>query len=145
MSNNFAIQKALELVKEEAFTEALVIFDRYSHAPKTPAEITFIALAEAVVRDTYRTSVDKCVTALNAWPTNADIYLNLSTILLYAGRRDLASLKLQRALTYHPRHYGLRKLHRKIGVRRKPVIPFLSRNNSVNIIVGKTIAKLNHH
>ncbi len=137
MSNNFAIQRAIELVREEEYKKALYIFEEYSYSPQTPAEITFLALAESIVKNTYRSSVDRCVVALEQWPTNADIYLNLSTILLHAGRRDLAALKLERGLKYHPDHYGLKKLHRKIGVRRQPLLPFLSRNNKVNILAGK--------
>lgn len=137
MSNNFAIQRAIELVREEEFEKALHIFDEQSYSPQTPAEITFVALAEAIVKNTYRSSVDRCVIALEQWPTNADIYLNLSTILLHSGRRDLAALKLERGLTYHPEHFGLKKLHRRIGIRRQPILPFLSRSNKVNIIAGR--------
>lgn len=143
MSNNFEIQRAIELVREEEFEKALAIFDTYAYSPKTPAEITYVALTEAVVRNTYRSSIERCVLALEEWPTNADIYLNLSKILLFAGRRDLASLKLIRSLIYHPEHYGLRLLHSRIGVRRDPLLPFLSRNNSVNKLAGKIITATN--
>lgn len=141
MSNNFQILRATELIRENQFEEALIILVKQSYSPKTPAEVSFIALAEAATKQTYRSSINKCIRALEIWPTNVDIYLNLSTILFLAGRRDLASLKLLRGLTYHPEHEGLKKLHKKLGVRRQPVLTFLSRNNSVNIIAGKIISR----
>lgn len=141
MSNNFQILHATELIRENEFEEALKILVEQSYSPKTPAEISFLALAEAATKHTYKSSVDKCIHALEKWPTNVDIYLNLSTILYLAGRRDLATLKLLRGLTYHPEHKGLKKLHKRLGIRRQPALPFLSRNNSVNIIAGKIISK----
>lgn len=141
MSNNFQILHATELIRENQFEEALKILVEQSYSPKTPAEMSFLALAEAATKHTYKSSVDKCIHALQKWPTNVDIYLNLSTILYLAGRRDLATLKLLRALNYHPHHEGLKQLHKRLGVRRQPPLSFLSRNNTVNILAGKILHK----
>ncbi|MEA3275198.1 MAG: hypothetical protein U9Q81_07915, partial [Pseudomonadota bacterium] len=64
-------------------------------------------------------------------------YVLLARVYLLRRRRGKAIDALQRALRLNARHPEALKLAKEIGFRRKPVLPFLSRNNSLNIALGK--------
>jgi hypothetical protein len=64
-------------------------------------------------------------------------HLHLARTRLLAGDRRAAVSSLARGLKLDPAHRGLRELREEIGVRRRPVIPFLSRDNFLNILLGR--------
>lgn len=81
--------------------------------------------------------VDLCREAVTAESYNADLYLNLGRVLLGAGRRREGFEILQRGLRLEPEHHGLRRVLQHMGRRKRPVLPFLSRSNPLNVLLGR--------
>lgn len=83
-----------------------------------------------------------CFRALALDRRNADAYSALARVYVLSGHRRKAIESLDRGFAIAPRHPGLRALRDEIGVRRNPMIPFLSRDNRFNILLGKVLGRL---
>jgi len=64
-------------------------------------------------------------------------YLNLARTCLLTSDRDAAVRAIRRGLKIDPHNLELLSLQRQVGVRGAPVLPFLSRSNLVNRILGR--------
>lgn len=64
-------------------------------------------------------------------------HLNLARVLLLTSNRKAAVGSIARGLKLDPNHRGLKELRVEIGVRARPLIPFLSRRNLLNQLLGK--------
>ena len=64
-------------------------------------------------------------------------YLNLARSQLLANDRRGAVQAIQRGLKVDPNHLDLLDLAHEIGVRRRPVLSFLSRDNFLNRLLGR--------
>lgn len=65
-----------------------------------------------------------------------DNYLNLARTHLLAKDRSAAVEAIQGGLAIDPNHVELCALARELGVRRLPVVTFLSRDNPLNRLLG---------
>lgn len=68
---------------------------------------------------------------------NPDLHLNLGRALMLSGRRAEAFRALTRGLAMQPNHGAIVGELKKLGLRRRPVLPFLSRGNPVNVFLGR--------
>jgi hypothetical protein len=66
-----------------------------------------------------------------------ECHLNLARVQILAKNRKGAVRAIAQGLALDPRNAGLRALHAEIGVRKRPVVGFLSRDNPVNRTLGK--------
>jgi tetratricopeptide (TPR) repeat protein len=64
-------------------------------------------------------------------------YLNLARTCLLTSDRDAAVRAIRRGLKIDPHSLELLALQRQVGLRGAPVLPFLSRSNLVNRILGR--------
>ena len=67
-------------------------------------------------------------------PTN---HMNLARVQLLMKDRRGAVSSIARGLKLDPNHRGLKELRVEIGVRKRPIIPFLSRTNPLNVFLGR--------
>jgi hypothetical protein len=72
-------------------------------------------------------------------------YLNLARTQLLANDRRGAVGAIRRGLKIDPNHADLLELQREIGVRREPVLSFLSRDNPLNRFLGRLRHKVTGH
>lgn len=75
--------------------------------------------------------------ALKLQPFEADNYANLAQICVIVGRKRQALKAINRGLTLSPFSPRLKELRRNLGLRRSPPVPFLSRSNPINVILGQ--------
>ena len=68
---------------------------------------------------------------------NPDLYLNLARVCVRAGDRRAAFNALVGGLKLNPRHAGLIREIRRIGIRHQPIVPFLDRAGTVNRMLGR--------
>jgi len=66
-----------------------------------------------------------------------EICWNLGRVLLAANRRREAHRALQWGLRMQPSHVGILKDLRRMGRRRRPPLPFLSRGHKINVWLGR--------
>lgn len=69
-------------------------------------------------------------------------FLYLARTYMLAGDRRLAIRALERGLKLHPNDTELLALHYEFGVRRRPVVPLLGRDNPLNVWLGRLRARL---
>ncbi len=78
-----------------------------------------------------------CRLAANGEERDAYVLLNLAKAELARGDRTKALRALERGLAVEASHKGLIEMMERLDRRRRPAIPFLSRNNVLNKLIGK--------
>ncbi len=78
-----------------------------------------------------------CRRAASMETIQAAVFLNLAMAELKLRHRKRACSALRLGLTIDRSHPGLRKLRHRIGIRRKPCVPFLGRDNPLNRWLGR--------
>jgi hypothetical protein len=83
-----------------------------------------------------REGLDLCRHACRISFYEPENFINLARTCLLAGARAEAFRAIRRGYPLDSGNATLRKLHRKLGVRRPPVLRFLSRQNPLNRWLG---------
>jgi hypothetical protein len=82
-----------------------------------------------------------CQAALKADRHAPEVYSCLAQIYLLANARKQAWEAVRQGLSYGPSHGDLRRLEAEMGVRGRPVVPFLHRDNPINVRLGRTLRR----
>jgi predicted Zn-dependent protease len=126
----------------DSATEAVyAVCERYSAAdePVPPQVLSLYALCLAR-QGKRKEAVDTCRLALKREPRNPTCRLHMARIYLLANARRKAFEELERGLSYSPENHELRRLEAEMGKRQPPVLGFLSRDNPLNVKLGKARA-----
>ena len=83
-----------------------------------------------------------CIRALKLEPDNPAFYLNLGRIYRKAGKKASAIKILRRGLMSDKRNKEIHFELERLGIRRRPIIPFLSRSHPLNRFLGKITSRL---
>jgi tetratricopeptide (TPR) repeat protein len=97
-----------------------------------------LALRERKIRE----GLTLCQEAAREEFFNPEMWLNLGRVELTAGHRRKAYLAFTRGLRLAPEHKELERELGRLGVRRRPVFPFLSRANPLNVLAGRMAATM---
>jgi tetratricopeptide (TPR) repeat protein len=98
---------------------------------------SYYGLCVAKVRRRYAEGVKYCQISLRSNPLDPDHRANLAMVYLERDDRPKAVEALNAGLRLDSRNRRINRVLDIIGRRRPPVIPFLSRNNPLNIWLGK--------
>ncbi len=82
-----------------------------------------------------------CQAALKADRHSPEVYSCLAQLYLLAKARKQAWEAVRHGLSFGPTHADLRKLENEMGKRAKPVVPFLHRDNPINIRLGRSLRR----
>lgn len=104
--------------------------------PKPVSGLSYYAYCLAKIRKQHRQAIEMCERAVRERPDDPAHWANLIEVLLLANRRVKTISTMEEALKRFPRTKLLQDLRSRVGVRRSPVIPFLDRNNPINMIFG---------
>ena len=128
----------VELKEALAYFEAAVAIEKRSRkAPLQPRYLSYYGLCFALVGKQIHSAVKLCAQACAMERYNPDLEWNLGRVYMAAGRRKEAYSAFIRGLRQERKHQGIwRELHR-MGVRRRPVLKFLSRDNPLNVFLGR--------
>ena len=88
-----------------------------------------------------REGIGVCQAALKTDRRAPEVYYCLARLYLLARSRKQAWETLRSGLSYGPSHSGLLKLQEQIGVRGRPPLPFLHRDNPLNVRLGKVFRR----
>jgi tetratricopeptide (TPR) repeat protein len=130
------MQDLIELAMDGRYYKAKALFEADSDYMRYPDAMSAYALCIAAVDRDYEGAKKLCMNALKHDTYNADIYHNLGRIFLIGNRKDLALKAFQKGLKLDRSHMGIMKETCTLGLRRRPVVPFLSRRNVINRILG---------
>jgi len=140
------VREAIRLTRQGKCDEALALFE--SHLPAlsggsitdrrvAAAAFSFYGLCVAVVRRKYAQAVEYCNVSLKANFMDPDHRANLAQVYLERGDRRKAVETLNAGLRLEPNNTQINLIFDRIGRRQPPVISFLSRDNPLNIWLGK--------
>jgi tetratricopeptide (TPR) repeat protein len=122
--------------------------------PDHPYILSYCGWLQAVVEKKHQNGLTACKKAFDLFKTSDSdtaekvysiLYLNLGRAFLVAGKKKDAFENFQKGLKYDGSNAELKKEMKLLGMRKKPPLPFLSRGNFLNIIIGKLFhAKSSH-
>ena len=145
-SHALKLEEAIRAAREEDFLLALTMFlDVYVSedspritTPKDATGLSFFGLALALVRKDIKTAIDLCRRAIDFEFYNGDHYANLARVYSAAGHRKKAIDTAEQGLKHAPEHEYLVHVRKSFGVRAAPYVPFLTRQNPINVSLGQS-------
>jgi len=82
-----------------------------------------------------------CRNLVSKCPYDADVCLNLARAEAFINNRKEALQVIDTGLAFSAHHDGLNAFKNKLGVRGRRFVPFLSRNNLVNVALGRLMRR----
>jgi len=139
-----SFRRGLSAVDRGAHLEALAYFEaavqlaRRLGAEAVPMKyLSYYGWCLAICSDRLDEAREFCEAAVRSEFYNPDAYWNLGRVYLKTGDRSLAFDTIVRGLQLNPRHSGLVGVLRRLGIRRKPVLPLFDRSHPVNRLLGR--------
>ena len=134
--------KSSDIAVARALFEAAIQLERRSGATKIqPRYLSYYGLT--LMEDPSRRpmALDCCRRAVKEEFFNADLFLNLSKVYMRLGNRAEAHKAAMRGLALDPRHAPIQQHLSEMGVRSRPMLPFLDRSNFLNVTLGRMFRK----
>ena len=121
-----------------AFFEAAIELERrFGTGTPQPRYLSQYGLCLGLLGRNRHEAVRFCREAVAREGYNADLLWNLGRALLAADRRAEAHATFFKGLRLDRDHRGIIQELKRMGIRRKPALPFLSRANPLNVILGR--------
>jgi tetratricopeptide (TPR) repeat protein len=135
------LKKGIAAADEGNTLDALVHLESAARIGSTPTLDSYLGYCIALERRQFKQGTGLCRQALLKEPEQAVHYLNLGRVFLAAKEKRLAITTFQRGLK-RGRHRLILEELKKLGVRKSLVVPFLSRSNPLNKVLGKAFTRL---
>jgi len=139
---NEAALRGVEACKKGQWKEGLAVLGKVAEADRQGAELhgqfySYLGYGIARYERRVKEGLALCEHSIKLQFYEPENYVNLARVHLLARNRRKAVTALTQALNLNASHPGARALAREIGWRQRPVIPFLSRGNFLNRILGR--------
>jgi len=139
-----SFDKGMEAMEKEHRDEALAFFEaaialekQFGSGGPQPRYLSLYGLCLALHGRRKYEGVRFCREAVAMEGYNPDLLWNLGRSLLVAGRRGEAYAALTKGLRLQRDHRGIILELKNMGVRRKPFLRILGRDNPVNVFLGR--------
>lgn len=139
-----SFEKGMQAFAEGRGREAMAFFEaaielsrKYGKGKPQARYLSQYGLCLCVVTPNKHQAVEFCREAVTLEGYNPDLQWNLARAFLAADRRRDAYRALLRGLRLQPDHAGLISEIKRMGVRRRPVLPFLQRDHPLNVTFGR--------
>ena len=133
-------EKGISSLRENNSLAALTNFEKAYNLKKTPLIQSYMGLCIALERGKITEAIALCNEALAKENDNPVHYLNLGRVYIKAGRKDEAIDICRKGLSFGD-NAEIRKMLDVLGIRRKPVLPFLPRGHFLNKYIGLLLYK----
>ena len=121
-----------------AFFEAAIALEKkFGTGKPQPRYLSHYGMCLGLLGRRKYEGVRFCREAVAMEGYNPDLLWNLGRALLAANRRGEAYAALTKGLRLQRDHRGIIMELKKMGVRRKPFLRFLSRDNPINVFLGR--------
>jgi tetratricopeptide (TPR) repeat protein len=119
--------------------------------PEDPFLLSYYGCLQAIINRDYTRGVETCKEAIRMYDDKVLIgkdifyptfYLNLGRAYLAARNKKEAVKALQKGLAYDRENKDILWEMTKLGVRRKPAVPYLKRSNPINKYIGMILHTL---
>jgi tetratricopeptide (TPR) repeat protein len=141
-------------LKKKQYKKAMnllnTVLDLY---PDEPFFLSYYGCLEAILNKNYSNGIDACLKAVKLIKEKVPyghefyyplLYLNLGRSYLASGNKKYAFESFQKGLAFDSDNKDLLQEIRRLGVRRKPIVRFLSRSHPINKYIGKMLYRLSH-
>jgi len=133
------LQAAVALCRAEDWERGLpLLVELAQSGSELPGvALSYLGYGVAARRRRVREGRDLCRRAAASDFYQPEVLYNLARVEVLAKNRREAVKALETGLQLDPQHRGLNRLKKEIGVRRLPVLGFLSRDNPLNRFLGR--------
>jgi Flp pilus assembly protein TadD len=133
-----AFKHGVDLLRNGYPSDAMPFFRSAAEAEeRNPYYLSFLGLSVARAQRKWDAALTLCEGALKLKRDEPQLYLNLAFVYVSAGRREKAIEVLDSALRRFGRNGPVERERSKLGKRGSPVLPFLSREHSLNRALGQ--------
>jgi len=148
------------LSAEDAFSEAVQLYNKHEFGNSIPY---FLHALRNISKENYQANeylcfyglclirlgnrdegFNKCLVAAEAELKNSEVFAILARAAITMARRKIAIKAISQGLAIEPQNAKIRNLKNELGVRRGPMLGFLSRDNFLNVQLGKFFYKSGH-
>ncbi len=134
--------RAIDFARRGDYTRALELFSLNKAYEGDGEALSYYALAVIRGLKKPKEAMAYCRKAVKMDKFNSVIYLNAGKVFLFGGKKDVAVKVLRRGLSVDPGNKEIINQLRIIGIRKKPFIGFLSRENIINKVAGVITATM---
>lgn len=134
------LMKGMGLIERGEMQRAFYFFQNIvEQEPHNAIAKSFLGYLMAYHMKKQFQGLELCLEALKMEKEEPLIYLNLAKVYILMNDRFHAVQIIQQGLRYKHSQFrnNLINFYKMIGIRKKPVVPFLRRNNPLNIVLGK--------
>lgn len=137
-----AMLYAIDLCRRGGWKDGLPALARIAEQEERPGALpalvySYLGYGIALRQQRLQEGLKLCQHAVKLEFYQAENYLNLARTYLLAGQRRAAVRALGEGLKIEPDNPQLLDLQGEVGRRRHPVLPFLSRSNPLNLVLGR--------
>ena len=123
---------------EEGMVDLTFVGERDHSDVELPGQFySYLGYGLAHMDKKYREGLLLCQHSIKIQYFEPENHLNLARTLLLMRDRRKAFKSVAAGLALDSDHPGLRRLCRELGLRRRPVLPFLPRANPINSALGR--------
>ena len=126
-------------VADELAAAASLMMGQAAEGSESALVSSYLGFCLAREKKDFDQAVVLCQRAIEMEPANALHYLNMARVLTCMGRKSHALKMLRRGLQVQ-RHPQLIQELRRLGLRRRPLVPFLKREHPMNIHLGRALS-----
>lgn len=147
LSDDRLLRQGRDALRRERYREACDALGEYCGRsmrlgkPIPPSALAFYGLAVGHAEN-VRDGLQICFQALSADRRNSNAYLCLARLYVLADAKKKAIDVLGQGIRVCGNQRELIALRRALGVRQLRAIPFLPRDNAVNVRLGRVLGKL---
>lgn len=134
------IQRGIAAVQQEEYLLALTLLDEAYAGPveKRAADgLSYYGLCLALIRKKFKPAIEFCQKALELQFYQGDHYLNMAKVYIAAGNKKKAIETIEKGLRVVAGYEPLIELRKELGIRARPPLPFLGRENPLNVVIGQ--------
>jgi tetratricopeptide (TPR) repeat protein len=132
-----ALQDGRTLEAMALFEAALELERRLGARTPQARYLSYYGLCLAQEEARRRDGAEFCRQAIALEFFNADLYWNYGRVLLVSDRRKEAFAAFVKGLSVQQNHQEILRELAKMGWRKPPLLPFLSRSNPLNVALGR--------
>jgi predicted Zn-dependent protease len=134
------IVRGRELLAREAYDQAYEYFENMLKSePNNAIAKSYIGYLTAVFLKSHHQGLEICLDAVKMQEEEPLCYLNLAKVYVLVDNRHSAVKAIQKGLQHQSSPYKkeLLNYYRYLGIRKKPSLAFLKRDNPLNVLLGK--------
>lgn len=135
------LRKGIERCRQGDWEVGLAFLGRIAEAERSAALpglfYSYLGYGIALRQKRVQEGLRLCRHSVKVQFYEPENYVNLVRTLLLAGERPAAVRAVLDGLKVDRQHRELLELHKELGIRKSPVLPFLSRTNPLNQFLGR--------